>query len=149
MLFNLNLRTESYKDYSTNLKLPNGQTYNFNYLDFLIEEKLTVRGHVTKAYHKPSKHYMAVKIVSIDDGLEEVKTLNLINNSSSNIILLYGIEQINGRQPCFKLYLEWMDFSLRKFFNEFQNRKGNETTLIKNKKLAKQLMGMKLFYISN
>uniref|UniRef100_A0A914D969 mitogen-activated protein kinase kinase n=1 Tax=Acrobeloides nanus TaxID=290746 RepID=A0A914D969_9BILA len=34
-----------------------------------------------------------------------------------------------------------MDFSLRKFFNEFHNRKGNENTLIKNKKLGKQLIG--------
>ena len=146
MLFNQKLRTKSYKDYSTNLKFPNGRTYNFNYPDFIIEEKLTIRGHVTKAYHKPSRHYMAVKIVSIDDGLQEVQILNLINNSSSNIILLYGIEQINGRQPCFKLYLEWMDFSLRKLFNEFQNKKKNAKTLIKNKELGKQLIGMKLFF---
>uniref|UniRef100_A0A914CLF4 mitogen-activated protein kinase kinase n=1 Tax=Acrobeloides nanus TaxID=290746 RepID=A0A914CLF4_9BILA len=34
-----------------------------------------------------------------------------------------------------------MDFSLRKLFNEFQNKKKNAKTLIKNKELGKQLIG--------
>lgn len=60
------------------------------------------------------KELEEIKPRDIKNNCNEIKNLLSLSPDSKHIIRLYGVEKIDGRSH--KLYMEWMDFSLRDLF---------------------------------